>query len=172
MPTSPTAHSLNESLGTQVPRVDASADLYVNVIEDDVRCATPRDHCNCAVAQAVKRAVGHDGAEAVIFPSIAYVMMPVDRKTKTANKNVAHVKVGQMAWHRFRIMHGLHEQILLFDETGQTATGGYRFTAPSPSQRLGYRRLQNDKPIARPGSRPGIAKPAPWRRARAVRFPK
>jgi len=148
---------------TEHPKVDATADLYVNLIDADVACATPRDHCNCAVAQAIKRAVGRSDAEAVIFPSVAYVLMPADRMTVRANRG-RDAKTGQLAWHRFRIGHTLGRQILSFDETGVAAEGGYRFRAPTPSQTLSAK-AQREREAQRPGSRGRIATRAPWLRA-------
>jgi hypothetical protein len=151
-------------------RLDATADLYVNVIADDVACATPQDHCNCAVAQAIKRAVGREDAAAVIFPSVAYVLMPTDRGTVRAKRNRGvKVREGQLAWHRFRIDPLLGKQILSFDETGEAAEGGYRFRAPTPSQTLKAKRMPHTT-TRKPGSRGRIATAAPWRRSRSFRL--
>jgi hypothetical protein len=122
------------------PRIDASADLYINVVEEDIECAIPRDHCNCAVAQAIKRSVGREDAEAVIFPTVAYVLMPADRATIRASKASRSIQPGDLVWHRFRIGEALSTQILSFDETGEAQPGGFRFRPPSPSQRLTAKR--------------------------------
>ncbi len=145
------------------PRLDATADLYVNVIDADVACATPRDHCNCAVAQAIKRAIGRADAEATIYPSVAYVLMPADALTIRENRMTGLVKRGQLAWHRFRISPELGAQILSFDETGEAKSGGYRFRAPTASQRLAYKR-EHARPTLRPGTRSVQAR-MPWRRS-------
>lgn len=65
------------SFAHNFPRVDAT----VSVIPDDVACATPQDHCNCAVAQAIKRAVGRPDAAAVISTYATDGKMPADRLT-------------------------------------------------------------------------------------------
>lgn len=151
------------------PRIDATADLYVNVIDADVACAVPQDHCNCAVAQAIRRAVGRPDAEAVIFPSVAYVLMPVDTQTIRENHAKGTIKRGELAWHRFRISPDLGAQILSFDETGEAEPGGYRFRAPTASQRLSYKREHAATSIQSPGSR-AVSGHMPWRRSRYFRI--
>lgn len=155
---------------TDHPKLDATADLYVNVIPEDVKCATPADHCQCAVAQAIKRAVGRPEAEAVIFPSVAYVLMPADTRTIRDNSLQGVVKRGQLAWHRFRIGQALSAEILSFDETGEFCAEGYRFRAPTPSQRLGYKRTRK-RETDEPGSRGPITARSPWRRTPYFRVP-
>jgi len=154
-------------VSTHYPKVDATADLYVSITRDDIRRATPKDHCNCAVAQSIKRAVGRPDTAAVIFPSVAYVLMPTDRATARAQFN--DVKTGELAWHRFRNTAELNEAILQFDRTGDTEALGYQFHAPSPSQRLRYRRAHNVKSNL-DGTRPQKkAKNRPWLRDKNFR---
>lgn len=151
------------------PKVDATADLYVNVTAADVRRATPRDHCNCAVAQAIKRAVGRPDAAAVIFPTVAYVLMPCDRGTARAAFNKrADVRAGELAWHRFQLGSDLTEAILRFDETGEAEALGYQFREPPPSGRLEYHRKYKS-----PGGETRRAythKKKPWHRERDFRL--
>lgn len=160
---------MSDQATTVHPKLDATADLYVNVIEGDVACAVSGDHCKCAVAQAIKRAVGREDAEAVIFPSVAYVLMPAD--TRTIRENHVKVKRGVLAWHRFRISPELAAQILSFDETGEFAPDGYRFRAPTPSQRLGYKSMHAEALHHGTGAR-SIASRMPWRRTPYFRVPR
>ncbi len=121
-----------------VPVVDATADVTIYVTAPDVACASQKDPCACAVAQAVKRTVG-DQAEAEVWRSFAYVKAPRED--------------GSMAWTRFRLSPATRKRIVEFDLTGVAPVAGYVLKAPTPTQTLEYRRKQRAKSVRRPGSR-------------------
>lgn len=122
-----------------LPVVEAEADLYVYVTEEDISCGVRKDPCRCAIAQAVKRSVGHVGGEAEIHRGIAYVKAPDEE--------------GEMVWRRFRLGPRTRQRVEMFDKTGIADPAGYLLKAPTKTQRLDYRRAQAKKAVKRPGSR-------------------
>lgn len=150
--------------------VDATADVLWGLTEQDSSCATPLDPCNCAVAQAVKRVLGHDAA-VEIHLSVAYIRMPCDQKTAQADFNKGRgAKQGELAWHRFRLDPVLGEEIKVFDATGKPISSGiHRFRAPTPSQTLAAKAARSHAVVA-PGSRGPIQPSNLWLRDPTVRL--
>lgn len=158
--------------------VDAVANIYVYVTDRDVQCATPKDPCQCAVAQAIKRMVGDDEVDVYIKPTTAVVKMPLDKDTKMAPRNSDYRKeleIGDIVWHRFIIKKQLRAEIEAFDEDGIAMPGAYIFKAPLESETLKHKRENNYKikraPKKNRGKYATIAKRSdPWKRA-LVRIP-
>jgi hypothetical protein len=158
----------------EYPTVDATADVIWSVLPEDNKCAVPRDHNNCAVAQAIKRAHGIGPADVRIHQSVAYVLLPCDRKTvrHPDNKN-SGAKEGELAWHRHRIPPTLGRKIRAFDNPLNTTPfppGHHRFKAPTASQTLAAKARRPRRTKA-PGSRSPIAPRNPWLRDSTVRLP-
>lgn len=121
-----------------LPVVEAKADLMIFVTPEDVACATPKEPCQCAIAQAVRRSAG-TAAEAEIHHGIAYIKAPLED--------------GTMAWQRFRLSPRTRKRVERFDLTGLADTAGYLLKAPTKTQTLAYRQRQAKKTIKAPGSR-------------------
>jgi hypothetical protein len=141
--------------GTEYPKGDAIADMMIWVTDRDIACATPRDHCTCAVAQAISRTVGHPSARAVIYPTSAWVLVPVDAATARHEYNRGRaLVVGELAWLHFLIDRELSQQIQEFDRTGIALPSGYRLRRPRPSQTLNQRKIRNGEHVRHPTTVP------------------
>ena len=129
----------NRRMKDGVPVVEAKADLMIFVTKEDISCGVRKDPCQCAIAQAVKRAVGDGGGEAEIHRGIAYVKAPDE--------------AGEVVWHRFRLGPRTRKRVETFDKTGKVDPAGYLLKAPTRTQTLDFRRAQPKRAAKKPGSR-------------------
>ena len=102
--------------------VDAKKPLEIEVTAADLAKAKTKDHQNCALAQACKRAF--DGA--IVSLSTAYVV-----RGKTATRYVIPPTVSR--------------EIVAFDRSGGFIPGEYHFNAPPLTERLGNRKPSRGK---------------------------
>lgn len=150
-------------------KLDGTADLLVFLTDDDIATGVPGDCMRCAVAQGIRRMIGRPDTAVEIYPSCAYITMPVDARTLEDNigfgtPNADTLKVGDMANIRFQVDRTCREQILIFDANATADAGGYRLRKVVPSQRLANRKRREGE---RNGSRPYLSrKRSPWLRAR------
>jgi hypothetical protein len=151
-------------------KLDATADVLVFLTDGDIAAGIPHDCMRCAVAQGIRRMVGREDIAVEIYPTVAYITMPVDERTLKDNQRFGTpgadtLHPNDLAQVRFFVDRTCREQILHFDDTEMADPGGYRFRAMVPSQRFvtsrARPRAKND------GSRPYLSRRrAPWMRAR------
>ena len=107
----------------KVPVVDATKELRVFILPEDVRNACPKDESNCVFALACKRACG--ASRVLFFRTRAYVELP-DRK-------------GNMRVERFAMPHEMRQLIANFDQGKPIPdNAGFVLVPPSASYKLDY----------------------------------
>ncbi len=104
--------------------VDADENLEIDVIRQDVTKSEPLDPRGCAIARCVKRE--YDVQDAVIYKSVAYL-----------------VYEDQIV--RYKLNHGVQEEIVSFDRSKSFAPGHYHLNRPAPAHRLDANRLRGTK---------------------------
>lgn len=100
-----------------LPVVDAKAELYVVVAEEDSAAAVQGDPTECAFAQACRRM--YQSQAVMFYTTVAYVDLPDEK--------------GKRKVFRFCMPAGARRLIERFDRTGEAPPGGFRLIAPKPS---------------------------------------
>lgn len=100
--------------------IDAPKDRFVRVTAQDTKHAVCRDHQQCVIAKAIKRQFRCD---AVNVGACVVTILKGSRKT------------------RFLLNRTAREQVRYFDEKGRFAPCVVPLTAPTPSMRVGQKRV-------------------------------
>ncbi len=108
---------------------DSDNDLEIEVLERDIRAAAKKNHTECAMAVACKRAEHADG-----------VIISV---------NTAYVIKGNEAT-RFKVPQSIAREVVSFDRGSQFGPGDYALKSPRKSQRLGARQERSPSTATRP----------------------
>ena len=105
-----------------LPLVDADEDMGICVTKMDVSTARKQDPANCAAANAIRREYKTTDVE--VHLTRTYML---DTKKKQ--------------WVRFMTPENVSREIIAFDRAASFEPGNYVLKAPTPSERLGQRKV-------------------------------